>query len=744
MLEILKSDGFGPLHYSAYWLLGQYVKLDPFWMRVIPAGAGTLMVPAMYWLARQMTNRKASLLAAAIACFSAYLMAYSHDAKMYMHFWLMCALHVAALLHWVRSGSRLVWWVWVATGIAAIGLHTWAAVVVAVEGLIFVTALGESWRLAIGDWRSKARTGVPIANDAAIGLTVGAIADSKLNIGDSTHVSQNANRKWQIANLMLAPLVRCAGFAIGLALIAVGPYLYYTRFNEFMARTDVVAPGAIDLNAKVDGNSGSTGTEWVESINRGRTGWGYVLDSSTSYLFGYEWPNPQVFHWYHTADPSLRATTAQIPDWIRSSVVAALVMLLIFCAVGAMPWPARLRTDASLDPPPASRWLTMFWLAVWIVLPVYAVFYCRSVDGFTGPADWIDLLGSLFDHQWLWIASAWIALGVAMTLIAGLRNAIAAACGFAICFGLILALAGGGDDWLDRWLALLTHPMFLLGVMVIVPPTIFAFAGDSIGQRLGRLAMFTLVAGAIVGLCWLAHLGWTHTWQRAVAKNPQINWLSIWHPRYLGFIWPAVAIAVAVLLMRLPTRTLRYAAIVFFLGLNATNSIARLVAGSEPPYDKIAADVVATRPKESTLRVFTNFYGGEPLTTGPAPSQGGLMDHPLSYYFVTLSDLKFTPIEFRSHRPREEHYADIFLRSPRGAAQRASFVPHVTRLVVWWRHVNDTPQWTSDPFLDDLQKNNPNWKLAGTETHAIRVYWNWRSSGCVERREYVREKLNFS
>ena len=199
MLEILKSDGFGPLHYSAYWLLGQYVKLDPFWMRVIPAGAGTLMVPAMYWLARQMTNRKASLLAAAIACFSAYLMAYSHDAKMYMHFWLMCALHVAALLHWVRSGSRLVWWVWVATGIAAIGLHTWAAVVVAVEGLIFVTALGESWRLAIGDWRSKARTGVPIANDAAIGLTVGAIADSKLNIGDSTHVSQNANRKWQIA-----------------------------------------------------------------------------------------------------------------------------------------------------------------------------------------------------------------------------------------------------------------------------------------------------------------------------------------------------------------------------------------------------------------------------------------------------------------------------------------------------------------------------------------------------------------
>src|SRR5688500_377486 len=52
--EILREGGFTPLHYQIYWVLGQFTELTPFVMRLVPAVCGTLMVPAMYFLARQL------------------------------------------------------------------------------------------------------------------------------------------------------------------------------------------------------------------------------------------------------------------------------------------------------------------------------------------------------------------------------------------------------------------------------------------------------------------------------------------------------------------------------------------------------------------------------------------------------------------------------------------------------------------------------------------------------------------
>src|SRR5437762_3184831 len=106
LLDVLQVSGFSPLHYELYWWMGDKLggahKLTPFWMRVVPSLAGTLMVPAIYFLARQMCSKRTSLLVAAYAACSAYLMAYSHDAKMYMHFWLFCTLNVGCLLWWFR------------------------------------------------------------------------------------------------------------------------------------------------------------------------------------------------------------------------------------------------------------------------------------------------------------------------------------------------------------------------------------------------------------------------------------------------------------------------------------------------------------------------------------------------------------------------------------------------------------------------------------------------------------------
>jgi 4-amino-4-deoxy-L-arabinose transferase-like glycosyltransferase len=139
LLAILRYDGFAPLHYELYWGLGKLTTLSPVMMRLIPAIAGTLMIPAMYFLARQVASRRVATLASALACFSSYLLIYSRDAKMYMELWLCAALFVAALLWWMRTGKRIAWLTWVAAGTAMNGLHALGLCVVGVAVAIVLT-----------------------------------------------------------------------------------------------------------------------------------------------------------------------------------------------------------------------------------------------------------------------------------------------------------------------------------------------------------------------------------------------------------------------------------------------------------------------------------------------------------------------------------------------------------------------------------------------------------------------------
>src|SRR3954462_12067632 len=68
LLNILRFDGFAPLHYELYWLMARFARLTPVMMRIVPAISGTLMIPAMYFLARQMASRRVATLGAAITC----------------------------------------------------------------------------------------------------------------------------------------------------------------------------------------------------------------------------------------------------------------------------------------------------------------------------------------------------------------------------------------------------------------------------------------------------------------------------------------------------------------------------------------------------------------------------------------------------------------------------------------------------------------------------------------------------
>ncbi len=73
--------------------------------------------------------------------------------------------------------------------------------------------------------------------------------------------------------------------------------------------------------------------------------------------------------------------------------------------------------------------------------------------------------------------------------------------------------------------------------------------------------------------------------QSAAATKAGKPWESIWVPRYIGFVWPMLAVAAArALLMRLPTKWVRGAAIVFLLGLNLGIGSFRILGQTEPPW----------------------------------------------------------------------------------------------------------------------------------------------------------------
>ena len=72
MLDLVSVAGFAPLHYELYWWIGHHIaKLSPIVMRLVPAISGTLMIPAIYFLARQLVSIRTALVAALLATVSA-------------------------------------------------------------------------------------------------------------------------------------------------------------------------------------------------------------------------------------------------------------------------------------------------------------------------------------------------------------------------------------------------------------------------------------------------------------------------------------------------------------------------------------------------------------------------------------------------------------------------------------------------------------------------------------------------
>jgi hypothetical protein len=638
MLDALQDWGFAPLHYELLWWIGQQTALTPFMMRLVPAIAGTLMVPATYWLGRELAGRKVAFVAALFAATSAYLLNYSRDAKMYMQFWLMCTVNVAALLWWLRVRSGVAWWSWVASGVAMLGLNMLGAFVLPVELLAVLLTRDARWR--------------------SVGQSLMAIGWFPVLVYNAPYTRLFMRFRWP-------PLVL---FIAGLLIMFIGPYGYYGYFNRYSKQLE----GA--------GLAGG-GLHWIQGYNRGRDTFDLVAFTATAHLYSWEWPR-------YSERPKIddaKEIAPRVVRWLKVAGVAIGALLLI----GLFPWPRawtafgkrEMSPFTEISPLPEKGDISLFWpwpaamaiVLAWLVVPTY-VWYCMSVEQIISPPR-------------------------------------------AIATQLTTWVDAGKQSWSARGLLL---------VSMLVAAGAIVFCGRTMRERVYKLAVITATLGGLVVLCWICFFFYERK-----------HGGSVWMPRYLGFAWPAVAIAVAALLLRLPTRPLRWAAVALLVGVNLAVYSARLFGGTEPPTDRMARDLVDSQPADATVRMY---YDVSASRGGP-PGGGMLYTLPGSYYLTIYSGKPTNPQEFLTGF-MGGRVASKFKRWNVSILPLAPYVfndakktPGLTRLIVWEDFTPKQPVPGDDPVLQRL--GDP-WKRADEQLFYVRDHWTWRNLLTLRRRVYER------
>jgi hypothetical protein len=751
LLDILQRDSFPPLHYEIYWAIARVFWLTPVVMRAVPVISGILMVPAMYFLARQIVARHTALWVAAFTACSAYMMVYSRDAKMYPHTWLMTTLMAGSFLWWLRrwhdGGThlrRIGWMMWVACGLACVGLHATGLFVIALLPIFAITCRRPHWKTGL--------------------MTL-----------------------------------------MGLAVIGIGIGGYYWRFNKVEERTEREtiedASGFGWLTSYNQGRSGPDDVlyattayliswEWPRDVDarlvpRARLTWMETASVALLVLAGlgmFPWPE----RWRGIApSPGTPGEGRgegdfRQPDPPDTSVPDQKITLTLTLS----------RSTGRGDEDGEPWWRILLWLSLWLVVPSY-VFYCKSIRGFLGPEDWLAEPASWFGGRW-WPIAAALALAAALCLFWRPKRwhwainllvlmIVAAADVWLIAIACrhpqhIVAL-----DWSDAW----ADPR-ILAIAVVVLPLLAYLAASTPWRRVAALAQFLAVAAIVLGLCALLESMFT--------DDPDRSW---WLPRYMGVIWPAFAIGLCALLARLPSRALRWTAFGILLGVNLSHAGERILDGTEMPIDRLArdlvnsdmdrldpigaegveplrpagpglgpggrrpfggpgdartlrwhplyqADVADVEPGDATrLTANVRVYAPMQARSIGGPGAGTLMTAMGKYYLAMLADQNIPPSQIRMWPIGTFFDINRPGSSRQGMLDAGEVVADVRshtnlRKIILWDAIEPGgtfPAGIIDPVQRQLGRS---WQFRGEETFEVRDHWYWQDMATWRRRVYVR------
>ncbi len=108
---------------------------SPFFIRSLSAVIAAATLPAVYWLARLLYDRRVALIAAALLAFNAYDVRYAQEARSYSLFVLLAALSSGFLIAWLQHPTRRNWRGYILMSILAVYAHFYALLLIAVHGL---------------------------------------------------------------------------------------------------------------------------------------------------------------------------------------------------------------------------------------------------------------------------------------------------------------------------------------------------------------------------------------------------------------------------------------------------------------------------------------------------------------------------------------------------------------------------------------------------------------------------------
>jgi mannosyltransferase len=118
------------------WLsINQHYGQSPFFIRSLSVVVAAATLPAIYWLARLLYDRRVALIAAALFTFNAYSVRYAQEARSYSLFLLLATLSSAFLISFLREPARRNWRGYVLVSILAVYAHFYALLLVAAQCL---------------------------------------------------------------------------------------------------------------------------------------------------------------------------------------------------------------------------------------------------------------------------------------------------------------------------------------------------------------------------------------------------------------------------------------------------------------------------------------------------------------------------------------------------------------------------------------------------------------------------------
>jgi uncharacterized membrane protein len=135
------GDRHPPLHHLALWLTVRAIGDGELAVRVPSLIAGTLVIPAMYLLGRELYDRRTGLVAAAFGAVSPILIWYSQEARMYAFVTLFGLLAVWTQVRVIRNSSAGNWAAYILSTSALMWSHYFGLLLIGVQQLIFVGVL---------------------------------------------------------------------------------------------------------------------------------------------------------------------------------------------------------------------------------------------------------------------------------------------------------------------------------------------------------------------------------------------------------------------------------------------------------------------------------------------------------------------------------------------------------------------------------------------------------------------------